>query len=134
MSTSTGVSRRTFLLVSGTAATVALAGCTGDGGDDGNGGNGDDNTIMAGTSSDEFAFVPDELTVEAGTEVTWEWGTDSHNIVVDSQPDGADWPGHEGIENTGYTYSYTFDVPGTYEYHCQPHVNQGMEGTVIVEE
>lgn len=132
MSTYTDLSRRKFLIASGSTAAAVLAGCTGD--DDGNGGNGDDDTIMAGTDGDPFAFVPDELTVDVGTEVTWEWGTDSHNITVESQPDDADWPGHEDIENTGFTYSYTFDVPGTYEYFCQPHVNQGMEATLIVEE
>lgn len=133
MSTSIELTRRKVLLTSGTALTVALAGCMGGDGD-GNGGNGDDNTVMAGTSDQSTSFVPEELTVDVGTEVTWEWGTDTHNIVVDSQPEAADWPGHEGIENTGFTYSYTFEVPGTYEYHCQPHVNLGMEGTIIVEE
>lgn len=132
MSTDKPLSRRHFLLTSGAAATVLLAGCTGDG-DDGNG-NGDDDMIQVGPSEDEFAFVPDELTVSVGTEVTWEWETSTHNIVVDSQPDDANWEGHETTENTGFTYSFTFEVPGTYDYYCQPHRNQGMEGTIVVEE
>ncbi|MFP4590811.1 MAG: plastocyanin/azurin family copper-binding protein [Halobacteriales archaeon] len=133
MSTGESLSRRQFLLTSGAATAVLLAGCTGD--DDGNGnGGGDDNTILVGPSDDEFAFAPDELTVSVGTEVTWEWESDTHNIVVESQPDDADWEGQEEIENSGFTYSFTFEVPGTYEYYCQPHRDQGMEGTIIVEE
>lgn len=90
--------------------------------------------IMAGTSSEPLAFVPDSVTVTPGTTVTWVWGTDGHNIVVDSQPDGAEWEGHEDIEDTGFEYSHTFEVEGTYEYFCRPHLANGMEGTIEVSE
>lgn len=130
------VSRRSWLATSLGAVLVGLAGCTGDD-DNGNGngnGNGDGTTVMAGTEDDAFAFDPDSVEIAAGETVTWEWGTDTHNIVVDSQPDDADWSGHETIENTGFEYSYTFDVAGTYEYHCEPHINLDMVGEVVVTE
>jgi len=89
---------------------------------------------MAGTDGAPLAFSPDSVTVTPGTEVTWVWGTDGHNVVVDSQPDGAEWEGHEPIENTGFEYSHTFEVEGTYEYFCRPHIANGMEGTIEVTE
>ncbi|AGN01108.1 plastocyanin [Salinarchaeum sp. Harcht-Bsk1] len=88
--------------------------------------------IMAGTGDAPLAFSPDSVTVEPGTTVTWSWGTDGHNIVVDSQPDGANWEGHTTVENTGFEYQHTFEVEGTYEYYCEPHLSAGMEGTIEV--
>jgi Cu/Ag efflux protein CusF len=29
-------------------------------------------------------------------------------------------------------FSYTFTVPGTYQFHCHPHEEAGMKGTLIV--
>jgi len=122
--------RRAFGIAVGSLTTVAVAGCLGD--DDGDGG--DEPDVMAGTDDSPLAFVPDEITVSVGDTVTWEWGTDNHNIAVRDQPDGADWPGEPETHNSGHTYSYTFEVAGTYEYVCEPHEANGMEGTVIVEE
>src|SRR6056297_2829581 len=90
--------------------------------------------IMVGTSSAPLAFSPDSVTVEPGTTVTFSWGTDGHNIVVDSQPDGANWEGHETIENTGFEHEHTFETEGTYEYFCRPHLSSGMEATIEVAE
>ncbi|WP_435349504.1 plastocyanin/azurin family copper-binding protein [Haloarchaeobius sp. HRN-SO-5] len=129
------LSRRRLLGIGATALPAALAGCLGGGGGD------DDevpeNTVIVGPDN-TFVFEPDSLTVSPGTEVTWEWDSNTHNVVVESQPDGADWPGTEGGESQtfdeGYVYSYTFEVPGTYTYYCSPHRAQGMQGEIIVEE
>ncbi len=94
-------------------------------------------TVAVGPNG-EFVYDPKELTVAVGDTVTWEWESNTHNIVVESQPAEADWPGTEGgatkTYDEGYTYEYTFEVPGTYEYYCSPHRNVGMVGTVVVEE
>jgi len=83
-------------------------------------------------------FKPAELYVKPGTEVTFEWTSDGHNIVVESQPEGASWEGTEGgadtLYDTGHTYTHTFETKGTYEYFCAPHKNAGMVGTIIVNE
>ncbi len=84
-----------------------------------------------------YAFEPgtdSPLQIEPGTTVTFVWESDTHNIVVDSQPDDAGWEGHETIENAGFEYEFTFEVEGTYEFFCRPHLNQGMEGTIEVGE
>lgn len=82
----------------------------------------------------DFTFEPETLEIEPGTTVRFVWETSTHNIVVESQPDEADWPGHEDIEDAGFEYEFTFEVEGTYEYFCRPHLSQGMEGTIVVGE
>jgi plastocyanin len=42
---------------------------------------------------------------------------------------------HVGVLMTsGETFSVRFDRPGTYRYFCIPHEDQGMRGTVVVED
>jgi halocyanin-like protein len=83
-----------------------------------------------------FAFEPAAIRIDPGTTVTFEWTSDTHNVVVQEQPDGADWGGTEGGESTyydtGYTYTHTFDTEGIYKYYCQPHLAVGMKGAVVV--
>jgi plastocyanin len=70
-----------------------------------------------------------------GTTVEFVWESDNHNIVVESQPEEADWEGHVPLENTGFTYEHTFETLGTYEYYCEPHRTAGMVATIeVVEE
>jgi len=85
----------------------------------------------------DFAFEPgtdSPLYITPGTTVNFVWETSTHNIVVDSQPDGAGWEGHQPIESAGFEYSHTFETTGTYEFHCQPHQDLGMVGTIVVNE
>jgi len=79
-------------------------------------------------------FDPDEFTVEAGATVRWVWESSGHNVAVEDQPADADWPGDSAeLYSEGHTHVYTFDVPGEYEYFCQPHRSAGMEGSFTVE-
>lgn len=113
------------------ASMVGLAGCA----SDGNGGG--ENEVVVGPDGN-LVFDPAELTVDVGTTVTWTWDSDIHNVVVESQPEGASWDGTEGGESetydTGHEYEFTFETAGTYEYYCSPHRSAGMTGTVVVEE
>jgi plastocyanin len=81
-----------------------------------------------------FVFEPSDLDVAVGATVRWEWRSGGHNIVVDSQPDGADWSGTAGEDtyDEGHTHTHTFDTAGTYEYYCDPHRALDMVGTVTV--
>ena len=75
------------------------------------------------------------LEILPGTTVEFVWESDNHNIVVESQPEEADWDGHVPLENTGFTYEHTFETLGTYEYYCEPHRTAGMVATIeVVEE
>lgn len=92
---------------------------------------GDSTTVLVGPDG-EFVFEPEELTIPTGTTLEFIWESDTHNIVVREGPEDG-WEGYEEIEDTGFTYEHTFEVAGTYEYVCEPHEAQGMEGTIIVE-
>ena len=85
----------------------------------------------------DYAFEPgteEPLTIPPGTTVRFVWETSTHNIVVDSKPEGSDWEGHEPIENSGFTYEHTFTTVGEYSFFCQPHQGLGMVGDIVVEE
>ena len=100
----------------------------------GGGGGGGTETVEVGPNN-EFVFKPgtnEPLSITPGTKVEFVWKSDTHNIVVESQPDGANWEGHEPIENSGFTYSHTFETEGTYKYYCEPHRSAGMTGTIEV--
>ena len=74
----------------------------------------------------DFAFSPEELTVDAGTAVTW--------TNADGPPHTAtadDGSFDSGRLEPGDSYSETFDEPGTYAYHCEIHPR--MTGTIVVE-
>lgn len=136
--------RRTFLRAAGASTLAALAGCVGGG--DSSTPESDDDEVLVGPNRN-FSFYPDPLTVSTGTTVTWTFQSTNHNVSCKpenwdsaSLPDGAEpFASYEG-ENSfqtvpeGETYERTFEVPGTYEYICVPHVNSGMVATLVVEE
>ncbi|HEY3058133.1 MAG TPA: plastocyanin/azurin family copper-binding protein [Chloroflexota bacterium] len=76
-----------------------------------------------------FAFQPMDLTVAAGTTVTWT-NNDSvaHTVTWD------DMSVDSGLFGQGETFTHTFDAPGTFGYYCIPHGSPGtgMHGSVTV--
>lgn len=95
-----------------------------------------DQTVLVDPNG-TFTFQPDEFTIQAGETVLWKWESSGHNVRPSSTPDGATWSGTPGGDETtydeGYTYRYTFDVTGSYDYYCDPHRPLGMTGTFDVE-
>jgi len=100
------------------------------------------------------AFAPEEITVDAGTTVVWRnTSARGHTVTAyeSSLPDGAAFFASGGYDSTdeareawhntsggrietGETFSYTFEIPGRYNYVCLPHETSNMVGTVVVEE
>jgi|SRR5215208_3022574 len=81
----------------------------------------DDMTV----SIQDFLFSPDQMTVAPGTTVTWvNDGQQPHTSTAD---DGT-WD--SGTLQPGDDYSFTFDKPGTYTYHCSIHPD--MTATITV--
>lgn len=75
----------------------------------------------------DFSFSPSTMTIKAGTSVTWtNSGPSAHtstsdNGVWDSDTLGAPSGGGYGGGTAGGTYQFTFNTPGTYNYHCKIH-------------
>lgn len=97
---------------------------------------GSSTTVTVGPGG-SLVFEPgtaESLQITPGTTVEFVWDSDNHNIVVESQPDSANWEGHEPIENAGFSYTHTFETLGAYEYFCQPHKTAGMGASIEVVE
>ena len=78
-------------------------------------------------SIDNFAFKPKELSVAAGTTVTWI----NHDDVPHTASSAGDRPAFDSKAlDTDDKYSFTFTRPGTYKYYCKVHTH--MTGTVVV--
>jgi plastocyanin len=79
----------------------------------------------------QFAFDPEELTIAAGTEVTFV-NADSAAHTVTEGTDGTaveDPIIDEELQQNGST-SYTFDEPGTYHITCKIHPSMNLTITV----
>ena len=72
------------------------------------------------------AYAPDDLTVTTGTTVTW---TNIDTVAHTSTANTNGW--NSGIVMPGDHFSFTFQTPGTFAYHCAIH--PGMIGTVVVQ-
>ncbi len=81
-----------------------------------------------------FAYSPQEIRISPGTTVTWV-NLDSVMHTVSFGEHGDEHGSGAGIDSGPMNYmdawSYTFEEPGVYEYHCDPHPY--MTGKVIVE-
>lgn len=126
--------RELFGVLAGTTA-LGAAGCLSGGGDETTA-DGDGTTVVVGPDGDR-EYEPKSLTVAVDETVTWTWDSSNHNVVVETQPDGADWRGTEGAPtktfDEGHEYSHAFETPGTYAYFCNPHKGLGMTGEIVVE-
>ncbi len=78
-----------------------------------------------------FAFVPAELVISAGTEVVFT-NSDSAPHTVTAGSDGEPMPElfDSGLMEQGDTFSVVFDEAGEFGYFCDRH--PPMTGTVVV--
>jgi plastocyanin len=75
-----------------------------------------------------FTWTPNQLTVTAGTTVTWGW-VGTHDVRSDTSLFSS------GPAATGGSFQYTFSTPGTYRYYCGIHGGPGgtgMSGIIFV--
>jgi plastocyanin len=76
---------------------------------------------------DNFSFSPAQLSVAAGSTVTWENHDDMpHTIVNDATPREF----RSAPLDSGEHFSQTFEKPGTYKYFCSIHPH--MTGMIVV--
>ena len=73
----------------------------------------------------EYKFEPTQITIPAGTTVTWVNKDDDSHTVTDK---GKKFSSKDLDKND--KYSYTYKEPGTYPYFCSLH--KSMTGTITV--
>ena len=77
---------------------------------------------------DDFRFGPAVLTVPVGTKVIWtNDDSDPHTVTSEADPKLLKSPPLD----TGDSFAFTFDKPGTYRYFCSIHPR--MQGTIVVQ-
>jgi amicyanin len=84
-------------------------------------------TPASTVSIDNFTFKPQTVTVKVGTTVTWTNKDDIPHGIASANGAFA----RSKALDTDDSYSFTFTVPGTYQYFCYVHPH--MTGTVVVE-
>jgi plastocyanin len=117
----------------GIAAAIAFAGCGG-GDSDSTSSSGSASTAAAPATAEstdmidiaDFKYMPEAVTVSAGTKVTWTNSDDAaHTATADD--DSFD----TGDLDQGDSKTITLDEPGTYSYFCRFH--PFMKATVEVQ-
>lgn len=109
------------------AVMLAIAACGNGEGSDTTTTSGDGDGAANEVVMEGIAFQPGEITVEAGTEVTW---TNQDSVSHTTTSDDELWD--SGTLSSDESFSFTFDEPGTYSYICTIHPAR-MQATVIVE-
>ena len=74
--------------------------------------------VLGATNPSNKGYSPDNVTVVIGVNNTVTWTNNDSSIHTVTANDGSFGSGYL---NTGETFTYTFTVPGVYEYHCQIH-------------
>jgi len=82
-------------------------------------------TNSAAVTISDFQFAPATTQVAQGTTVTWTNNGPSNHT---STADGGAWD--SGVLQPGKSFSFKFNTPGTFAYHCAIHPN--MVGTITV--
>jgi plastocyanin len=130
------------LLIACVALTLTFAACGDDDDDDGGGGSAATTTTeqtdtgggggggaeAASVDIPEIAFEPADITVKAGTTVTWTNSDDIPHTVTKEGGPGAEFD--SGDLDPGSTFEQTFDAAGKVDYVCTIH--PGQAGTVTV--
>ncbi len=73
-----------------------------------------------------LTYQPANIQVSVGTTVTWT-NLDSvqHTVTFNNGM------GDSGLLSPGQSFSYTFNTPGTYQYHCTVHPNMVATVTAV---
>lgn len=83
---------------------------------------------------DGILFTPNSLTINVGDLVEWQWIGGIHNVDGNT----TDYPSNPESFTSGdpvmtpNSYSRVFTLPGTYNYHCDVHLGDGMTGVITV--
>lgn len=103
---------------------------------------GSDDSSTTGTDTGPFAgivqvvdnrFVPANVTISAGDSITWRFeGSAQHTVTEGTVKGNPNALFASGLKSSG-TFGYRFNSTGSFPYHCEPHFDVNMKGTVTVE-
>lgn len=81
-----------------------------------------------------IAFVPEQITIHVGETVTWTNQDFARHTVTSGRPDDDDFGTvfRSRLLSRGQSFSFAFNVPGDYEYFCEPHASTMFGAHVIV--
>jgi len=79
-----------------------------------------------------FAFSPANLNITVGDKVVWSDTEGTHNVDGLKSLFSNNPVSFGNSLGSGWTYSFTFATPGTYNYQCDPHTGFGMVGKIVV--
>ena len=95
-------------------------------------------TVGADGNDGPVAFDPSAALISSGAVVEWVWTAHGHHNVVadpDQQPDGSDVSFRSGdaVEQEHTLHTELFEDTGTVLYQCDPHLQLGMKGALVVD-
>jgi len=90
-------------------------------------------TVQVAPNSD-LSFSPSSVSIQAGDTVRWVWssGQMPHSVTSGANCFSDDKFDSGLHQSNNFTFSFTFPNAGTFPYHCIPHCDDGMTGTVTV--
>ena len=88
----------------------------------------DEVTVIVGAGGN-LAFDPPAVHVDPGTTVVFEWDQGLHSVA---EKESGERYASETTDESGTTYSVTFESEGVSTYVCESHRAQGMKGAVAV--
>jgi predicted secreted protein with PEFG-CTERM motif len=87
---------------------------------------------VPGCEKTNECFIPSEVTIDVGGEVTWSNDdTAAHTVTAGSAADGPSGVFDSSLFMAGTTFSHKFDVEGEFPYFCMVH--PWMSGLVVVQ-
>ena len=90
-------------------------------------------TSVPGCETTNECYIPYEVTVDVGGEVTWtNDDTAAHTVTGGSAADGPSGVFDSSLFMAGTTFTHKFEAAGEFPYFCMVH--PWMEGIVIVQE
>lgn len=77
----------------------------------------------------DFSFTPNNVTVNVGDTVKWQWVSGSHTTTSNGVPTGA-FTWNSSINSAIPTFTYPVTQAGLYLFHCVPHAST-MTGSIM---
>ena len=91
---------------------------------------GEVHTVTVDGFGSNIRFVPETLTINEGDSVRFLWSGEllPHNAIEENEL----FNSGDAMRNVDYTYNFTYNQSGVYEFYCEPHRDLGMLGEITV--